>query len=249
MDKLMKRRISDAKRRVEKNKAKFISMYTEAIHGDIYREADQLYNTIRQNNPRSKDLTKTLDFMLKVTPYKPVPRYYRTKRNNHQKTPCKDNNSVMVLNIPLMEKTLASQIMSITTTTEQEETSVVQAAPEQEEETSVVQPAPEQEEGMSVVQAAPEQEGEMSVVQAAPEQEGEMSVVQAAPEQEETHLDIPDRVYVEMLEEIRKDPDLYRIFNDINTQDYHQESDDMLDSFTADDISPIEIELAQLGYE
>ena len=232
----MKRRIGDVRRRVEKNKAKFISMYIEAIYGHIYREAEQLYHTIRLNNPRSKDLTKTLDFMLRVTPDKPVPYYYRAKGNSHKETPRKDNKSEMVLNIPLMEKTLVSQIMSPTTTTEQEE------------EMSAVQTPPEQEE-MSAVQTPPEQEEEMSVVQTPPEQEEEMSVVQTPPEQGETHLDIPDHVYVEMLEEIRKDPDLHRIFNDINTQDYHPEIDDMLASFIADDISPIEIELAQLGYE
>ena len=237
----MKRRISDTKRRVEKNKAKFISMYTEAVYGDIYREAEQLYFTIKQNNPHSKDLTKTLDFMLRVMPNKTVPRYYQTMRNKHQKTPRKDNKRVMVLNIPLMEKT--------TTTEQKEETSVVQAAPEQEEETSVVQTAPEQEE-MSIVQTAPEQEEEMSIVQTAPEQEEEMSVVQSALEQEGIHLDIPDRVYVEILEELRKDPDLYRIFNDITTPTPPPpEGDGILDSFIFDDISPLEIELAQYGYE
>ena len=239
--------MGDIKRRVEKNRTKFISMYIQAFYGDAYREAEQLYHNIRLNNPNSKDLTKTIDFMRLVTPDKPVPYYYCQKGDSHGETPCNDNKRVMVLNIPLMGKNLTSQIMSTTTTTgHEEEMSAVQTPPEQEE-MSVVQTPPEQEEEMSVVQTPPEQE-EMSVVQTPPEQEEEMSVVQTPPEQGETRLDIPDRVFVELLEEIKKDPDLHRVFNDINTQDY-SEIDDMLDSFIADDITPIEIELAQLGYE
>ena len=230
----MRRRINDVRRRVEKNKYKFVSTYIEGFHSKVYKEAEELYHTIRQNNPNTKDLTKTVDFLLKMTPSKPLPRYYKIKRNNPQGNLPKDNNRVMQLdipqenlpkdnkrvmqlNIPLMEKTAASQVIPITTAPEIAAPEI--AAPEQEEKTHLNIP-------------------DWAEI-AAPEQE-----------EEETHLDIPDRVYTEMLEEIRKDPDLSKVFNDINTQDYDPESDAIPDYFVVDDdISPLEIELAQLGYE
>ena len=228
-------------------------MYTQNVYFEIYQEAERAYNTIKQNNPGTKDLTKTLDFFEKVAPEKPVPHYYHTGRTNRQESR-KNNERVMTLNIPLMEKTAISEKLW-TKTTAREETAVIQPAPAREEmeviqtapeqeEMEVIQTAPEQEE-MEVIQTAPEQE-EMAVIQSAPEQE-EMAVIQPAPEQEETHLIIPDRVYTQLLDELRKDPELHKIFNDFNPES--PQSDDILDAFVADEISPLEIELSQLGYD
>ena len=214
MDRLQKRRDSDAKRTTERNKAKFISMYTQAVYGDIYQEAQQLYETIKQKNPGTKDLTKTIDFIQNVTPERTVPRYYFTRGSKQQKL--HKNNTRMVLNIPLMETTQVSKVMSTMTTTGDalEDRDMVASAPGDGQE--------------------------------------EMSASQPAPEQEDTHLDIPDRVYEELLQELRQDPDLYSIFNNFNPQDHYtenQQSDDMSDAFVTDEISPIEIELSQLGYK
>ena len=239
MDRLAKRRIGDVRRRVEKNKFKFITMYTQNVYFEIYQEAERAYNTINRNNPGTKDLTKTLDFFEKVAPEKPVPHYYHTGRTNRQESR-KNNERVMTLNIPLMKKPAISEKL-LTKTTAREETAVIQPAPAREE-MEVIQTAPEQEE-MEAIQTAPEQE-EMEAIQTAPEQE-EMEVIQTAPEQEETHLIIPDRVYTELLDELKKDPELHKIFNDFNPP----QSDDILDAFVGDEISPLEIELSQLGYD
>ena len=200
-------------------------MYTQAVYGDIYQEAHQLYETIKQKNPTTKDLTKTIDFMQDVTPERTIPRYYYKRGSNPQNL--HKNNTHMVLNIPLMETTRISKAMTRVTSTDDAL----------------------EERGMLASQSAPEQE-EMSASQPAPEQE-EMVASQPAPEQEDTHLDISDHVYEDLLRELRQDPDLYSIFNNFNPQDHHTEShqsDDMWDAFVTDEISPIEIELSQLGY-
>ena len=92
-----KRRVRDAEKRMERLHYKFISEYVKVLHGDIYEKAENLYQTTRQKYPRVKDLTKTMEYVKAVTPHKPVPRYYMSRKTNTEME--------MVLQIPLLSNT------------------------------------------------------------------------------------------------------------------------------------------------
>ena len=99
-----KRRLRDAEKRVERMHYKFINDYVKALHGDIYKKAEELYQSTRQKYPDGvKDLTKTYEFMKTVTPQKQVPRYYMSRKTKEETTTKR-----MVLEIPLMPPTAVS---------------------------------------------------------------------------------------------------------------------------------------------
>ena len=217
MDKLQKRRADDSRRRMERNKYKFITEYIQAIHGDVYQEACNIYEVIKEKNPTIKDLTKTVDFVQNVTPEKKIPRHYLIRGSKQQKR--LKNNTYMALNIPLMETTPAYKRMFRKKTT-------TANAPEQEE-TSTLPPAVEQE--------------ETSTLPPAVEQEETSTLPPAVEQEEDTDLFISDHMYADLLSELTKDPDLYSIFSNFNTGS--MQTDDTLNVFVADEISPLEIEL------
>ena len=297
----MKRRINDVRRRIENNKYKFISRYIETFHGQIYREAEQSYGIIRQKNPNTKDITKTVEFLLMVTPNKEIPRYYTTKRN--KKTLSKDSGKTIQLNIPLMNMTAASRVIGMTTTTAQEATATATATAQEQTTTAQEATATAQEQTTTAQEAtataqeqtttaqeatataqeqtttaqeatATAQEQTTTAQEATATAQEQTTTVQEAtttaqeqtttpqeataqlvPEptaheqKEEMDLDMTERVYMGILEEIKKDPNLSVIFNDIDTQEYDPESDGILNYFVSDDISPLEMELANYGYK
>ena len=283
----MKRRINDVRRRVENNRYKFISRYIETFHGQIYREAEQSYGIIRQKNPHTKDITKTVEFLLMVTPNKEIPRYYTTKRN--KKTLSKDSGKTIQLNIPLMNMTAASRVIGMTTTTAQEATATATATAQEQTTTAQEATATAQEQTTTAQEAtataqeqtttaqeatATAQEQTTTAQEATATAQEQTTTVQEAtttaqeqtttpqeataqlvPEptaheqKEEMDLDMTERVYMGILEEIKKDPNLSVIFNDIDTQEYDPESDGILNYFVSDDISPLEMELANYGYK
>ena len=97
-----KRNIRDAEKRKERLHFKFISNYVEAMHGDVFIEAQELYEHARRKNPKVFDLTKTAEFISVVTPDKEIPRYYKNRRQVCY-AQVRDNMSTMVLNIPLIQ--------------------------------------------------------------------------------------------------------------------------------------------------
>ena len=94
-----KRRVREAEKRVERLHYKFINEYVKNLHHNIYKDAENLYNTIRQKYPDGvKDLTKTVEFMEVATPDKTVPRYYMSRKTTETTTEME-----MVLRIPLIQ--------------------------------------------------------------------------------------------------------------------------------------------------
>ena len=94
-----KRRVREAEKRVERLHFKFINDYVKNLHHNIYKDAENLYNTIRQKYPDGvKDLTKTVEFMEVATPDKTVPRYYMSRKTTETTTEME-----MVLTIPLIQ--------------------------------------------------------------------------------------------------------------------------------------------------
>ena len=202
------------------------------MYGNIYAEVQQLYEEIKQKNPGRKDLTKTVEFMQTVEPHKMIPSYYYIKRME-QAEPCRNSppkrtnstpkkkNSTprMVLNIPLMVTTKIS-------TTAMMNTEIPSTTTTRDLEMAASPPILDQEDPTP-------------------------------------QLEIPDHICEDLIQELRQDPELYRIFNDFNTSDHDdidiqenveiqynddEGNDDMWDSFTLQEQTPLELELSQLGY-
>ena len=76
---------------------KFICEYFEGAHNDLFLEAHKFFKEVKQMYPEVKDVTKTQEFMLRVTPNVPIPRYYQKRRANRPKP-----SPLMQLRIPLM---------------------------------------------------------------------------------------------------------------------------------------------------
>ena len=93
-----KRRVREAEKRVERVRYKFITEYVRCLHGDIYKKAEELYDSTRQKYPDGvKDMTKTVEFMQVTTPNKRIPRYYSSRKTERRGT------AEMVLEIPLLD--------------------------------------------------------------------------------------------------------------------------------------------------
>ena len=225
MDTNGKRRSRDAQRTVERLHFKFISKYVESLYGDAYVEAEELYESVRRKNPGVKDLTKTAEFMSVAMPDRAVPKHYISKRREdlrRRNTQTSNTQSRMVLNIPLVPlSSIASPHVPTSPPVVSSLPSPVVASP----------PSP------PVVASPPSP----PVVASPPSP----PVVASPP----SPL-LPSDVYQSLLEELKQDPDLWRILNDFPLQDNPCDedmnafvADDMGDVFMADDVSPLEIEL------
>ena len=69
----------EAKRNDERLYYKFIVMYFQNLHKDLFEKEEDLYHEVREKNPNVKDLTKTAQFMAVAMPHIPVPRYYNNR--------------------------------------------------------------------------------------------------------------------------------------------------------------------------
>ena len=231
MDKIQKRRLRDANRTVENNRNKFIVKYIEGIHGDVYVEAQECYEETKRKNPGRKDLTKTVDFMNVVMPYKEIPLYYYTRQKKQKSRQRSTSTTTMVLNIPLIPNT---EIPS-TTTPQPGDDHTETSVQEDQEIPSTTTPQP----GDDHTETSVQEDQEIPST---------------------TTLPIPDHVYQGLLNEIMQDPDLYQIFNDFNpnpldtgiqenVEVLHEDNDsntDMWDAFQ--DQTPLERELMEQGY-
>ena len=81
-------------RNTERLHYKFIVKYVEGLYPLIHREAEKLYEQTRKLNPNVSDLTKTINFMRRVTPDLPIPRHYYQRKGQQQ----------MVLKIQMLDK-------------------------------------------------------------------------------------------------------------------------------------------------
>ena len=142
---------------------RFISAYIEVKYPEAYDEANTYFDQLNLKYPDKRDLCKTLEFLHTTTGVCSIGEYYHLRRPRNperkSKKPKQKNNITdnMVLRIPLMD--------NIDKTTENPP-------------------------GMEV---------------------------------HESPLVIPDNVYENLVNELRNDPDLYSIFNDMNIADISQE--------------------------
>ena len=191
---ITKRSIREARQRQELYQMLFIAKYIEGVHRDVYTEAHEFYNKVKAVNPEVKNLTKTAEFMEKVTPDAVIPRYYAERRRRRSRLVQKDVQTEMVLEIQLL--------------------------PQPEVSTS---PQPE-------VSTSPQPE------------------VSTSP-QPEVSTPLSPEVYEELLNDLKKDPDLWNILNDFPVEDNTEGIDKVVvedmgtDMFLSNNITPLEQEV------
>ena len=192
--------------------SRFISEYVKARHNDIYMEADQIFRDIQEKNPHKKDMCKTEEFLKITAQYTSYAHYYNRRKTTSKKPGNKDN---MVCNIaPKKPKNEDNMVLNIqlisseeTSTKNKDEIPPPAIILEQETQDEIPPPAILELETQDEIPPP------------------------AIPELETPQLPIPDHVYEDLLRELRNDPDLYRIFNDIDILDNeNQQADTTVDN-------------------
>ena len=272
MSGISKRSVREAEKREERLYYMFIAKYIEGLHRNVYNQAKDFYQKVRYKNPRVRDLTKTKEFMETITPNTTIPRYYTSKQREHlirRDPPQQDNNmSRMVLNIQLMEvPPQTSTVQPLPPSLPQDdvsplhpETSTVQPLPPSlpqddvsplHPETSTVQPLPPSLPQDDVSPLHPETSTVQPLPPSLPQDDvsplhPETSTVQPLPPslpQDDVSPLHPD-VYKTLLDGLRSDPDLWKIFNDFQDDPDGMDglvAEDMCDVFTVDDTSELEL--------
>ena len=258
MDRLQRRRNLRAERELTNRHARFIVDYVKVKHNRVYMEADQTYKYIQGKNPDKKDMRKTDEFMRITTPYKNLRAYYerrgrKTAGNSEQHEDRTQHEDNMVLNIELMplqgtqHQTPPPEIQHEAPPPETQH-----EAPPPEIQHQTPPPEIQHESPPPEIQ---HQTPPPEIQHEAPPPEIQHEAQQLLlPAQQ---LLLPDHLFEELLQEIRKDPDLYKIFNDIDIMDDECQqvsntegeggNDDMWDVFNiCNEPTPLELELAHI---
>ena len=235
----------EAHRNSERLYYKFISRYFEGVHKEWFEEAHAFFNEVKQKYPTVKDVTKTEDFMSRVTPDLPIPYYYIKRPINRPKPP------QMQLQIQLMD---AQELQGAVT--QEEPVATVPACVSDSDvqdlfqqstlpacvplDAQELQPAVTSEEPVATVPACVP-DGDVQDLPAA-----SMDVQDLA--DDETLPILPNDVYEGLMSEIRKDPDLMKILDDFPDFD-DDEFESMNPSVWYDiqpGISPLEMEISNI---
>ena len=219
----------ESKRNDERLYFKFIAKYVEGLHPKILADAVALHEEAKINNPWVMDKTKTVQFMSKVTPKAPIPRYYyRRQRQQQQEQQQQEMQQEMLLEIQLLTHEQTSVIMTTPSPAPVQDPEQSQDVP-----LPVPSPAPVQDPEQSqdvplpVPSPAPVQDPEQSqdvplpVPSPAPVQDPEQSqdvplpVLSPVSQLDQEALLLPPELYIDMLREIQLDPELSQIFDDI----------------------------------
>ena len=223
-----KRRSRGALRTEERLHYKFITKYVEELHGDVFTQAQELFEDTKRKNPSVKDLTKTVEFITKVSPNKTVPRYYK---NRQSRTMLDVSKPQMVLNIPLF--TMPSQPLP-----------PLPPVPPQSLPSPLTPTAPP-------LPPVPPQSlpSPLTPTPPVPPQSLPSPLTPTAPP---LPL-LPPDVYQNLLAELERDPELWKIMNDFPMSDEGMDdfpmSDEGMDEpvvndiFLDDGVSPLEVEV------
>ena len=178
---------------------RFISAYLKAKYPEVYGEADEFFTQLNKLYPDKRDLRKTIEFLRITAGIKNLNEYYyRNKISKRlEKNHTADN---MVLEIPLLNQNTLTNNQN-----------------EEVNESPLVIPEEVNVHANELPLVIPE---EVNV------HANEPPLV--IPEEVNVHaneppLVIPDHLYEDLIQELRKDPDLRAIFKDMNDVDLSQE--------------------------
>ena len=258
---LKKRRKVWANRMDETRHARFITEYVKAKYNDIYTEALQLYNDIKEKNPTKKDPRKTLEFLRITTPYTSYTEYYKRQKGSSNSSPntLQISNDNMLLNVELMPLSHIRQVgipLSHGREAESHGPEAESHGPEAKSHGPEAEShGPEAEShGPEAESHGPEAESHGREAEShGPEAESHGPEAESHGPEAEIPIMSQD-MYESLVAELRKDPELQRIFEDIPDEFYNPDNEDMSynpdmwDSFSIDEPTPLEVELSQFGF-
>ena len=217
-----KNRSRDAQRTAERLYYKFIAGYVEAVHKDIHEEALALYSQAKRENPGVKDLTKTVTYMKRVHPGKPIPRHYTSKKRRRSSLPQLQGSTAQCSSSPQLQGSTAQCSSSPQMVLN------IPLLPARPPTTCSLPPPPE-------VSTQPE------VTTSPPEVSTQPEVTTSLPEVS-TPLVLPPEIYNDLLADLRSDPDLWQILNDF--EDNAMDDSVAEDIVWPDELTPLEIEVS-----
>ena len=242
----------EAIRNSERLYYKFICEYFEGTHNDLFNEAHAFYKEVKQKYPNVKDVTKTQEFMARVTPNVPIPYYYQKRRVNRPKS-----SPLMQLQIPLMNVEQLQRVATPTVCVSDSNVQELQASMDVQDVAACATPT------VCVSDSNVQELQTLMDVQdvaacATPTvcvSDSNVQELQASMDEQDVaaYTTLPllsGDVCEALMYEIRQDPDLMRILNDF--PDFNDiQSDDELESINPsvwhdvqlNDISPLENEL------
>ena len=262
-----KRRVREAEKRVERLHYKFINDYVKNLHHNIYKDAENLYNTIRQKYPDGvKDLTKTVEYMEVVTPGKTVPRYYMSRKTTETTTEME-----MVLRIPLIQHdgkntktqdvafpqdvasppptaSFPQDVASPPPTASFPQDVALPVLPEKVYQ-DLLQELQKDSDLMEILNNSPLDGGFFSPPTASFPQDVASPPPTASFPQDVALPVLPEKVYQDLLQELQIDSDLMEILNNspldggFSCKDTTTDVNDIWESIMPDDMSPLEDEL------
>ena len=103
---MLRRNLTQSARR-----ARFISSYTEAMHPDIYNEADEMFTKLKEVYPDKRDMRKVPEFLCLTTGVKTMNAHYYKNKISKKKDENNHNKDNMVLEIQLTKHDELSTIM------------------------------------------------------------------------------------------------------------------------------------------
>ena len=228
MSGITKRSVREAKKRQERLQWMFITKYIEGVHRNVYTEAQEFYQKVKSTNPEIKDLTKTAEFMRKVTPNVVIPRHYISRRRSHiiHLQP----QTEMVLNIQLLPPSgVSTSLPSGVSTSLPSEVSTL--------------PPPE------VSTLPPPEVSTLPPPEVSTLPPPEVSTLPPP----EVSTPLAPEVYEELLNELKSDPNLWNILNTFPLEENTDGINNLVAEdmggicFLANDITPLEQELEALS--
>ena len=190
-------------RRLEINRVKerrVICGYVELKYPEIYKEAFEFYEFLNVKHPGKKDLRKTNEFeMLKSgVPKQTMKKYYIRKEKGPNIEVSNKKNMDMELIIPLMKLPVSTQEIEFSSEIPTQEIEVSSEIPTQE---------------IEVSSEIPTQEIEVSSDVSTEENESSSEV---STQEIESLGHIRDEMIEEIMTNLREDPDLHALFDDID---------------------------------
>ena len=212
MQRTDQKRVARQKLSIENRHSRFISEYVKSKHTEIYNEAEAFFKHVQELNPNKRDLTKTHQFLVATTGFVDRNDFYNRKRQKAQEKNQQVNDN-MVLRVQL----LAPE--AVTTINHNSEPLVI---PGEQIQIRAVTTCNHNSEPLVI-----------------PGEQIQIGAVTTSNHNSEP-LVIPDGLYEDLIKELRSDPDLHAILNDMNM--------DMDPDISFDEQTPLERELDELGF-
>ena len=224
MERLEQKRLARKKQTIKGRKDRFVSEYVKHKHPQLYSEVSKWHEELDQKYPTKRDLCKTLEFMRMATGVDSYNAYYhrnrynkRKEKNSKKKNETARKNTItdnMVLEIPLLNT--SESILQRASTIKDDETFLSITDQEYEDVMKELRKDPEL---YAMYNELNSEITDTNILDMSGVQQMELQIEHT--DQSTQFLNVPNRVYEEIIHELDQDTDLRSIFNDV---EYNEQS-------------------------